>query len=174
MSLFGNASASAEEWPIEVLTLDFLVTGRVGAAAQKWGWTYFATTAQRAAQELRVEVDAIQPTGKLAAPAWAGRTASFAYSNGLVAFIAREPATVAIWQKWAAGIGQPVQAQFIAGPYVVSATILAPDGTLQVMLSDRIAIYDATITRIDDSGGTPIDVPFGMLSTRCLQAGITA
>ena len=170
MSLFGNAAAAGEEWPIDVLTLDFLVSGRVGVDAQKWGWAYFAPTGQRAAQELRVTVDAMHPTGKLAAPEWVGRTASFAYSNGLVAFIAREPATVAVWQKWAASIGSPVQAEFVAGPYLVAGSALSPDGTLQVMLSDRIAIFDATITRLDDPAATPIEVPCGMLSTRCIQS----
>lgn len=175
MGLFSQETTSGAPWPLDVVTLEYLVSGQVEAAAQKWGWSYFSPIEKRPAQALALTVAEARPTGALPAPPLAGTSASFAYATALVALIPRGEETDKVWDEWAGSVGQPVPATVLVGPYALTGNVLSPDNTLSVLLNDRFAVRDATITRIDGAGdAAPIDAPRAVVSTAFVHTGVVA
>jgi hypothetical protein len=174
MGLFGN-KAPGEPWPLDVLTTEHLISGQVEPAGQKWGWTYFSPIEKRALHPLEITVTAARPTGSRGALPLAGRTASFAYRAAMIALISRGEATDKVWDEWAAAIGSPVAAELFLGPYAVTGTFMSSDGTMSVVLNDRIPVRDATFTRVDGAGdGTPILAPRAVVATALMQTAVVA
>jgi hypothetical protein len=168
--LFGDSSSGAP-WSLDVLTLDYIVSGQVEPGAQKWAWGYFAMTEERTPKALELTVSGARSTGALPAPALAGKVAGFSYQTGLVGLIPRDEAAAKIWEKWAV-LGDEMAAEFTIGPYAITGSLLSPSGGLDVLINDRFAMRDATITRLDGSGpGTPIEAPQAVFSTRFVQTG---
>src|SRR5690349_5501611 len=120
MGLFGRSEASGAAWPLDVLTLEYLISGQVESAAQKWGWSYFSPLQKDVPHELSLTVSGARSTGSLPAPTWNAATAGFAYGTSLVALISRGEATDQIWDKWAGSVGQPVPVEALVGPYTVT------------------------------------------------------
>jgi hypothetical protein len=174
MGLFDSKPA-AGPLPLDVLTLEYLISGQVEPDKQKWAWTYFSPLEKQAAQALELTVTAARSTGAHPAPAFAGSSASFTYSSAMVALIPRGPAADALWDQWAAGgMGQAVAGELIVGPYAVTGTFLTADGTMSTILNDRVAARDATITRIDGAGdAAPIAALRAMVATNLLQSALT-
>ncbi len=67
--------------PLSVLTPDYLVSGVVEDAAQKWTWSFFSPLQKDSPQPLIVKVTEARSTGNRAAPPLTGCTASFAYGD---------------------------------------------------------------------------------------------
>jgi hypothetical protein len=172
LGIFGSSS-TGEPWPVDVLTLDYLFTGEVDAAAQKWGWTYLQIAApEQPAAGLDVQVSAVASTGTAPAPeALVGRRVSFGRGTALVALISRGPATDAVWEQWNHGF-RAVAAEVLVGPYKLAGTMITPDGTVNApMINVGFAVQDATITRIDGAGdGAPIQLGRGVVSTSFVHA----
>src|SRR4051794_38220925 len=175
MGLFDSKPAAAP-LPLDVLTLDYLISGEVQPQHQKWAWTYFSPHEKQPAQALELTVTAARSTGARPAPALAGTSASFAYSTALVAVISRGEAADALWDEWAAGgMAQSVVGELLVGPYAVNGTFLSADGTMSAVLNDRVAARDAVITRIDGAGdGSTIQAPRAVVATNLMQAAISA
>jgi hypothetical protein len=169
--LFGDNSGG-EPWSVDVLTADYLVSGRVAANAMKWAWTYFSMTEKDAPRTLEVVVSEARPTGPLAAPDLPGKTAGFSYATGLIGLIARDEAASKAWDQWA-NLGAAAAAEVTVGPYAITGSALSPSGGLDFLINDRFAMQDATITRLDGSG-TPIDAPKAVFSTRFVQTAVLA
>lgn len=166
---------AADPWPLDVLTPDYLVSGVVDAAGQKWGWTYFSPVAPAPAQQLELVVSGVRSTGARPAPDLAGTRASFNYGTELLALIPRGPAADAAWDEWAAAVGTPVSAEVFLGPYAVTGGVYSVDGTMSVLLTDRFAVRDAVFTRIDGAGGGgPLEAPRAMVATRAVQMAVMA
>jgi hypothetical protein len=165
--LFGDKS-DGEAWSLDVLTLDYLVSGQVGPGTQKWAWTYFSMTEKDVPSALEVMVSEARATGSLAAPDLAGKTVGFSYQTGLVGLIPRDEAAGKIWDQWAA-LGDPVPAEVTIGAYAISGSLLSPSGGLSFLINDRFAMRDATVTRIDGGAGGPIEAPRAVFSTRFVQ-----
>jgi hypothetical protein len=172
LGIFGS-STPAEPWPVDVLTLDYLFTGEVDGAAQKWGWTYLQIAAPESpAAGLDVQVSAAVATGASAPPAdLVGRRVSFGRGTALVALISRGPATDAAWEKWNHGF-QEVAAEVLVGPYKLVGTMITPDGTVNApMINIGFAVQDATITRVDGAGSAaPIAIGRGVISNAFVHA----
>jgi hypothetical protein len=175
MGLFDSKPA-AGPLPLDVLTLDYLISGEVQPDHQKWAWTYFSPLEKEPARALELTVTAVRSTGARPAPALAGTSASFAYSTALVAVIPRGPAADALWDEWAAGgMEQSVAGELLVGPYAVTGTFLSADGTMSAVLNDRVAARDVVITRIDGAGdGSSIQAPRAVAATNLMQAAISA
>jgi hypothetical protein len=164
-----------EPWPLDVLTPEYLISGEIEAAAQKWGWSYFSPLEKRPARQLELRVTEARSTGARPAPPLAGTYASFAYGTAFVALISRGGATDAVWEEWAAAIGSPVPAEVFVGPYAITGSFLSADGTLSVLLNDRIPVRDATIVRIDGAGdGAPIQAARAVVATAFVQTAVVA
>jgi hypothetical protein len=163
--LFGNDSGG-EAWSLDILTADYLISGKVAASAMKWAWTYFSMTEKDTPRALEVDVSEARSTGALAAPDLAGKTAGFSYATGLIGLIARDEAADKVWDQWA-NFGSPAPGEVTVGPYAVTGSLLSPSG-LDFLINDRFAVQDATITRLDGSG-SPIDAPKAVFSTRFVQ-----
>jgi hypothetical protein len=174
MGLFDSKPA-AGPLPLDVLTLEYLISGQVEPDKQKWAWTYFPPLEKQAAQALELTVTAARATGAHPSPALPGSTASFTYSSAMVALIPRGQAADALWDEWApGGMGGSVAGELIVGPYAVTGTFLTADGTMSAVLNDRVAARDAVITRIDGAGdAAPIDAPRAMVATNLMQAALT-
>jgi len=164
--LFGDQS-NGEAWEIDVLTQDYVVSGQVGPGAQRWAWTYLSMTEKNAPSALEVAVSGARSTGSLVAPVLAGKTVGFSYAAGLIGLIVRNDAAGKAWDQWAA-LGEEAAAEVTIGPYAISGTVLSPSGGLDFLINDRFAMRDATVTRVDGSGG-PIDTPRAVFSTRFVQ-----
>jgi hypothetical protein len=165
----------ADPWPLDVLTPDYLISGVVDAPGQKWGWTYFSPVAQSPAAALELAVTGVSSVGRRPAPALAGTRASFNYGTAMLALIPRGPAADAVWDKWAGGVGAPVGAEVLLGPYAVTGGVYTTDGTMSPLLNDRVAVRDATFTRIDGEGDSaPITAPRAMLATIAVQLAVVA
>ena len=166
--IFGDRS-SGEPWSLDVLTLDYLISGQVGAAAQKWAWTYFSMVEKRTPNPLELTVSETRSTGNQAAPELTGKLAAFSYEAGLVGLIPRDEPASKAWDEWA-DLGNAEPAEFTIGPYAISGSLLSPSGGLAVLINDRFAMREATITRIDGAGpGAPIEAPQAVFSTRFVQ-----
>jgi hypothetical protein len=172
VALFGERS-NGEPWAVDVLTLDYLVSGQVAPEAQKWAWTYFSMTEKNAPSALEVTVSETRSTGGLTAPDLARKTAGFSYQTGLVGLIARNEAAEQAWDKWAV-LGDAVAAEVTLGPYAISGLLLSPSGGLSFLINDRFAMRDATVTRIDSGSGGPIEAPKAVFSTRFVQTAAFA
>src|SRR4051794_9692127 len=152
MGLFDSKPAGAP-LPLDVLTLEYLITGQVEAGDQRWAWTYFSPHEKQPAVPLQLTVSGARSTGSRPAPPLAGSSASFAYSTAMVAVIPRGEPADALWEEWAAGgMSSSVAGQLLVGPYAVSGTFLTADGTMSAVLNDRVAARDAVITRVDGAG----------------------
>jgi hypothetical protein len=161
--------------PLSVLTPDYLISGVVEDDAQKWAWTYFSVTEKNPPRALEITVSDARPTGGRAAPPLAGCTASFAFGTAIIALISTGAPTDALWDKWAALIGTPVAAELFAGPYAVTGQFLSADGTMSAILNDRIAVRDASFTRIDGAGdGVPIQAARAVVATGFVQTAVVA
>jgi hypothetical protein len=159
---------------VDVLTLDYLISGQVGAAALKWAWTYFSMTEKRAPSPLELTVSEARSTGDQAAPELAGKLVAFSYQAGLVGLIPRDEPASKAWDEWA-DLGNAEAAEFTIGPYAISGSLLSPSGGLAVLISDRFSMREATITRIDGAGsGAPIEAQQAVFSTRFVQTGALA
>src|SRR4051812_12414417 len=125
-----------DPWPLDVLTPDYLVSGEVDKAGQKWGWTYFSIVAQSPAAALTMTVTAVRSVGTRPAPSsLVGTQASFNFGTQMLALIPRGPAADAVWDEWAAAVGAPVAAEVFLGPFVVTGGVYTPDGTMSVLLN---------------------------------------
>src|SRR3954467_7495744 len=175
MGLFDSKPAAAP-LPLDVLTLDYLISGEVQPDHQKWAWTYFSPHEKQPAQALELTVTAARSTGARPAPALAGTSASFAYSTALVAVISRGEAADALWDEWAAGgMGAPLTGELLVGPYAVSGTFLTVDGTMDVVINDRVAVRDAVFTRVDGTGdGAQIQAGRAVVATNVMHAAVVA
>jgi hypothetical protein len=162
-----------ESWALDVLTQDYLISGEVGPAAQKWAWTYFAMTGQRTPSSLEMTASKAIPTGNAAAPDLAGKTVGFSFQTGLIGLIPRNEAAGSAWEKWAV-LGDPSAADLTIGPYVIRGSLLSPSGGLSVLINDRFAMRDVTITRVDGSPSASIDAPTAVFSTRFVQTAALA
>jgi hypothetical protein len=169
---FGDRS-SGGSWSLDVLTLDYLVSGQVDPGAQKWAWAYFAMTEQRTPSALEVTVSDTRSTGTMAAPVLAGKTVGFSYQTGLVGLIPRDEAAAKVWDKWA-DLGDAVAAEVTLGPYAISGSLLSPSGGLSFLINDRFAMRDATVTRVDGGSGGSIEAPQAVFSTRFVQTAALA
>jgi hypothetical protein len=158
---------NGEAWTLDVLTHDYLVSGQVDPGAQKWAWAYFSMTEKENPSALEVTVSETRSTGSLAAPDLAGKTVGFGYQTGLVGLIPRDEAAGKIWDQWAA-LGEAAPAEVTIGPYAISGSLLSPSGGLNFLISDRFAMRDATVTRVDGAGA-PIEAPRAVFSTRFVQ-----
>jgi hypothetical protein len=154
-------------WELDVLTLDYLVSGQVDPGAQKWAWTYFSMTEKDTPSPLEVTASGARSTGTLPAPDLAGKTVGFSYQTGLIGLIPRNEDAGKIWEQWAA-MGDAVAAEVTIGPYAISGSLLSPSGGLNFLINDRFAMRDATVTRVDGPGA-PIDAPQAVFSTRFVQ-----
>lgn len=162
-------------WPIEVLTADYLISGEVEARAQKWGWTYFCTTEHRVPDSLDLRVTGVTPTSGLPPLPWVGAQASLGFRTGLVALIPRGPAAIAVWDQWNAQVpGTP--AVMRVGPYAVTATVLTADAKPGTgLINHAFAVRDASITRADGRGdGSAITADRAIVTTQFVQAIATA
>jgi hypothetical protein len=154
-------------WELDVLTLDYVVSGEVDPDAQKWAWTYFSMTEKDTPSALEVTASGARSTGSMTAPDLAGRTVGFSYQTGLVGLIPRNEAAEKIWDQWAA-LGDALAADVTIGPYAISGSLLSPSGGLNFAINDRFAMRDATIARVDGAS-PPIDAPQAVFSTRFVQ-----
>jgi len=154
-------------WALDVLTLDYLVSGQVGDGAEKWAWSYFSMVEKDTPRPLEVTVSEARSTGALPAPDLAGKTVGFSYQTGLIGLIPRDEEAEKIWDQWAA-IGDPAPAEVTIGPYTISGSLLSPSGGLNFLINDRFAMRDATVRRVDGAGGA-IDAPKAVISTRFVQ-----
>ena len=170
--IFGDRT-NGESWSLDVLTLDYLVSGEVGPAAQKWAWTYFSMVEKRTPSSLEMTASKASSTGNLPAPDLAGKTVGFSYQTGLIGLIPRDEAAGNAWDKWAV-LGDALAAELTIGPYAISGSMLSPSGGLSVLINDRFAMRDATITRVDGGSGAPIDAPKAVFSTRFVQTATLA
>ena len=175
MGLFDSKPAGAP-LPIDVLTTEYLISGQVVPDNQTWAWTYFSPHEKQPTQALELAVTATRSTGARPAPALTGTSASFAYSTALIAVIPRGEPSDALWEEWAAGgMAGTVAGELLVGPYAVTGTFLTADGTMSAVLNDRIAVRDATFTRIDGAGdGTPFAAPRAVVATNRMHAAIVA
>lgn len=175
--LFSGAPSSGEPWPVDVLTLEQLITGEVYAASQKWGWCYLqAYGGQTPAQALDVQVSAVAATGAVpAATGLVGRRVSFGPATAMIALITRGPAADAVWDQWNGSL-PTVAAEVLVGPYRLAGTLLSPDGTVNApMIAAAVPFRDATISRVDGAGaGAAIQAGRGVLSTAFVQAAAPA
>lgn len=173
MGLFDTKPAGAP-LPLDVLTTEYLISGQVEPGKQKWAWTYFSPHEKQPAQALELTVTATRSTGARPAPALNGASVSFAYSTALIAVIPRGEPADALWDEWAAGgMGQTISGELLVGPYAVTGVFLTADGTMSAVLNDRVAVRDATFTRIDGAAtGTPIAAPRAVVATNLMQAAI--
>jgi len=168
---FGRSKPSGP-WPVDVLTLEYLVSGEVDEAGQKWGWNYFQVFGETPGRPFEVVVSAARPTGSLASPALAGRRAYFTLASSLVAVIPRGEAADAVWDEWNKST-DGVASLLLVGPYAVTGTVLSPNSELQpVMLGRAIAMRDATFTRVDGGDPAPIQAARATVSTRFLHTGV--
>jgi hypothetical protein len=159
-------------WPVDVLTLEYLLSGEVDEPGQKWGWNYFQVFGETPGRPFELVVSTANPTGRLASPALEGRRAYFALGSGLVAFIPRGEAADAVWDEWNSAT-DGVASLLLVGPYSVAGTVLAPGSQLQAaMLGRAIALRDVTITRVDGGDATPIQAPRATVLTRFLHAAV--
>jgi hypothetical protein len=102
-------------------------------------------------------------------------SASFAYGTAVIALISAGDATDAVWEKRAGGIGTPVAAEMFAGPYAITGSFLSADGTMSVLVNDRVGVRDATFTRIDGAGdGQPITAQRALVATGLVQAAVAS
>jgi hypothetical protein len=172
--LFGSPKPSGP-WPVDVLTLEYLVSGEVDEAAQKWGWNYFQVLGEDPPVPFEVVVSAVRPTGRCAKPALEGRRALFGLESGAVAFIPRGDAADAVWDAWNKGT-DGVASLFLIGPYSVAGTVLAQGTQLSaVALGRAVAFRDATFTRVDGAGdGMQIAAPRATVLTRSAHAAVEA
>jgi hypothetical protein len=170
--IFGGNSGGGEPWALDVLTLDYLVSGQVGPDAQKWAWTFFSVIEKEAPSALEVTVSEARSTGALPAPDLAGKTVGFSYATGLIGLFPRDEAGEKLWDQWA-GIGEAAPAEVTIGPYAISGSLLSPSGGLDFLINDRFAMRDATVTR-SDGAGAPIDAPRAVFSTRFVQTAAFA
>jgi hypothetical protein len=168
MGLFSSDDpGSGEPWLVDVITLEYLISGTVEGVGQKWGWDYFqAMGGNGPARTFDVHVGEARATGALPAPALTGRLASFSQRTALVALAPRNDAAIAVWEKW--NTMAPVVAEILLGPYALSGSVLAPDGNPGTpILGDRFGIRDATLRRIDGAGdGAPISLPRATVESR--------
>src|SRR3954469_23075419 len=111
-------------WPVDVLTLEYLVSGEVDEPGQKWGWNYFQVIGESPGRPFEVLVSAARPTGALADPALAGRRAYFTLASGLVALIPRGEAADAVWDEWNSST-DGVAAKLLVGAYSITGTALS-------------------------------------------------
>jgi hypothetical protein len=171
--IFGDRS-NGESWSLDVLTADYLVSGEVGPAAQKWAWTYFAMTEQRTPAALEMTASEARSTGSLPAPELAGKPVGFSYQTGLIGLIPRNEPAGKAWDKWAV-LGDAIAAELTVGPYAISGSLLSPSGGLSFLINDRFAMRDATIVRLDGGSEGSIEAPKAVFSTRFVQtAALTA
>jgi hypothetical protein len=175
VGLFGSKPA-AGPLALDVLTLEYLISGQVEPDDQRWAWTYFSPHEKQPAAALQLTVSAARATGTRAAPPLAGSSASFAYSTAMVAVIPRGDPADALWEEWAAGgMSGTVAGELLIGPYSVRGTFLTADGTMSAVLNDRVAARDAVITRVDGAGdGSPIQAPRAVVATNLMHAALTA
>src|SRR3954468_4969375 len=175
MGLFDSKPAAAP-LPLDVLTSEYLISGRVEPDNQKWVWAYFSPHEKRPAVALELTVTAARATGARPAPALVGASASFADAPSLGAGSARGDPTDALWEEWAAGgMGQPLAGELLVGPYAVSGTFLTVDGTMDVVINDRVAVRDAVFTRVDGTGdGAQIQAGRAVLATNVMHAAVVA
>jgi hypothetical protein len=175
MGLFGSKNERAP-LPLDVLTTEYLISGQVEPDNQEWTWAYFSPHEKEPTVALELSVTATRSTGARPAPALTGTSASFAYSTALIAVIARGVPADALWDEWAAGgMGPPLAGELLVGPYSVSGTFLTVDGTMAAVLNDRIAVRDATFTRVDGAGdGSPIAASRAVVATNQLHAAAVA
>ena len=161
--------------PLSVLTPDYLISGVVEDDAQKWAWSFFSPIQKDAPQPLQLSVTEARATGNRAAPPLAGCTASFAYGTAMIAIISTGAPTDALWDEWSAAVGTPVAAELFAGPYAITGQFLSADGTMSAIRNDRIAVRDATFTRIDGTGdGAPIQAARAVVATAFVQTAVVA
>ena len=171
MSLFGRKPA--EPWPLDVLTLEYLFSGQVDPPAQKAAELYLPASGSHPVRQLDLTLSNVRATGARPGPGVAGSVASFVYGGALVALIPRGEATAAAWDEYCAALGQPVAARVLVGPYAIDGRWRSPDGTLQVITGDRLAVTEATITRVDGAGeGMRIDAPRATVSTQFVETAI--
>jgi hypothetical protein len=154
-------------WALDVLTLDYLVSGQVGDGSAEWAWSYFSMVEKDTPRPLEVTVSEARSTGALPAPDLAGKTVGFSYQTGLIGLIPRDEEAEKAWDQWAA-IGDATPAEVTIGPYAISGSLLSPSGGLNFLINDRFAMRDATVTRVDGSGG-PIEAARAVFSTRFVQ-----
>lgn len=161
--MVGNESS--EPWAVEMITLEYSVTGTVDVAANKWAWSYFTQTT-RPAGSLDVAVTDIHATGAMLPPDLRGRTASFHFGTGLVALVAKNDAAIAVWEKWN-GSNRPLAGFALIGPYSLSGWFASQDGTIgSPIMASVFPVRDATLTRIDGSGaGFTSTMPRAMISS---------
>jgi hypothetical protein len=159
-----------EPWPVDVLTAEYLISGAIPEDRQRWAFAYFSMVESNIPRALEVAVTGARATGARADPPLAGTLASFAYGTAFIALIPRGPAADKAWEKWAAAFGQPVAGEILIGPYAVTGGVLSMDGTMSPILNNRLAMRDATITRIDGAGdGAPIEAPRAVVTTAFVQ-----
>ena len=170
--VFGH-KAPADPWPVDVLTLEYLVSGEVDEAGQKWGWVYLQALAPTSpARPLEVVVASARPTGSAGAPELTGLRACFAACSSLVALIPRGEATAAAWDGW--NHGDAVAARLLVGPYLLTGTVVAPGRDLaDVLLGRALAVRELTIERVDGLGdGAPVRAPRATVLTRHLHTAV--
>jgi hypothetical protein len=175
MGLFDSKPAAAP-LPLDVLTTEYLISGQVEPDNQEWAWAYFSPHEKRPAVALELTVTAARSAGARPAPELTGTSASFTFSTAMIAVIPRGEPADALWEEWAAGgMGQTVAGELLVGPYAVTGTFLTADGTMSAVMNDRVAVRDATFTRIDAAGSsTPIAAPRAVVATNLMHAAITA
>ena len=169
--LFGGPKSDGP-WPVDVLTLEYLVSGEVDEPGQKWGWDYFQVIGDNPARPFELVVSNVSPTGSYPTPALVGRRAYFTLESSLVALIPRAGAADVVWDKWNT-LDKGVASLLLVGPY--TGTVLSPDSQLQTMLLGRaLALRDVTITRVAGAGAgaTPIQAPRATVLTRALHSAV--
>jgi hypothetical protein len=174
VGLFGSKPV-AGPLPLDVLTPDYLISGRVEPAAQEWVWSYFSTVAKRPARALEMTVTGAQSTGGRPAPALNGSTAAFAYGTAMIAVIPRDPAGDALWDEWATVYDEPVAGELLVGPYAVSGSFLAGSDGMSAVINDRLAARNVTFTRVDGAGAWgPVQASRAVIATGLLQFAAAA
>jgi hypothetical protein len=170
--LFGTSQPS-EPWPVDVLTLEYLVSGTVEETNQKWDWSYFQTYGVDPAVPFDLRVSSVRSTGAYPKPALEGTLAFFVLNSSLVAVIPRGPAADRVWDQWNK-TPTGVVSEVLAGPYSVTGTVLSVDSRLTtVILGRALALRDAAITRVDGAGdATPIQAPRLTLFTHAIHSAL--
>jgi hypothetical protein len=161
MGLFdGGSAGSGEPWQVDVVTLEYVFSGTVDAAGQKWGWDYFQAAGGRGpARTFDLHVADARPTGTHPAPAVTGQVVSFSQRTAMVALVPRDAPAIAVWEKW--NVMAPVAVELLLGPYALSGLVLSPDASPTTpILAASFGMRDVTLRRIDGAGdGAPLSLP---------------
>lgn len=150
-----------------MITTEYVISGRVEGGGLKWGWTYFEyAVTSGPARPFEFVATAARSTGALPAPAVVGRQAAVTRGSALVALAPRGDTAIGLWEQW--NTMAPVAAEVLIGPYLLTGSVLSPDGSAtSPILGASFPVRDATLRRIDGYGdGAPIELARATIDAR--------